>query len=157
MPELVHPRDATSGVGSDARGVRMAFIALDRGEFHEQARQVNAAASDLAAEFKVIAALEGTSVPAPRALWLDADGSGLGAPTVIMERVAGVTDILALRAAEPAQRNRAVALAFADAAAKDRQSPARRRFDIGSQQPQAPAGGPFREIQQPQQAGLPGA
>ena len=51
-------------------------------------------------------------------MWLDADGSGLGAPTVIMERVPGVTDILALRAPEPAGRNRAIALAFADAAAK---------------------------------------
>jgi len=74
--------------------------------------------SDLEAEFKVIAALEGSNVPAPRALWLDADGSGLGAPTVIMERVTGVTDILALRAPEPAERNKAIALEFADAAAK---------------------------------------
>lgn len=74
--------------------------------------------SDLAAEFKVIEALNGTDVPSPRALWLDEDGSGLGAPTVIMERVRGVTDILALRAPEPAARNRAVTLAFAAAGAK---------------------------------------
>jgi aminoglycoside phosphotransferase (APT) family kinase protein len=74
--------------------------------------------SDLAKEFQVIAALDGSGVPAPRALWLDADGSGLGSPTVIMERVTGVTDILALRAPEPAARNRAVTLDFADAAAK---------------------------------------
>jgi aminoglycoside phosphotransferase (APT) family kinase protein len=74
--------------------------------------------SDLTAEFRVIEALNDTDVPSPRALWLDADGSGLGAPTVIMERVPGVTDILALRAAEPADRNRAVTLAFAKAGAK---------------------------------------
>jgi aminoglycoside phosphotransferase (APT) family kinase protein len=74
--------------------------------------------SDLEAEFRVLEALHGTGVPAPRALWLDADGSGLGSPTVIMERVSGVTDILALRAPEPADRNRAIGLAFADAAAK---------------------------------------
>jgi aminoglycoside phosphotransferase (APT) family kinase protein len=74
--------------------------------------------SDLAAEFQVIAALDGTGVPAPRALWLDADGQALGAPTLIMERVTGVTDILALRASEPAARNRAIALEFANAAAK---------------------------------------
>jgi aminoglycoside phosphotransferase (APT) family kinase protein len=74
--------------------------------------------SDLTAEFRVIEALNDTDVPSPRALWLDADGSGLGAPTVIMERVPGVTDILALRAAEPADRNRAVTLAFAEAGAK---------------------------------------
>jgi aminoglycoside phosphotransferase (APT) family kinase protein len=74
--------------------------------------------SDLSAEYRVLEALHGTSVPAPRALWLDADGSRLGSPTVIMERVTGVTDILALRAPEPADRNRAVAMDFADAAAK---------------------------------------
>ncbi len=61
--------------------------------------------SDLTAEFRVIEALNDTDVPSPRALWLDADGSALGAPTVIMERVPGVTDILALRATEPAARN----------------------------------------------------
>lgn len=74
--------------------------------------------SDLASEYRVLEALNGTDVPSPRALWLDADGSALGSPTVIMERVIGVTDILALRAPEPAGRNRAIALAFADAAAK---------------------------------------
>jgi aminoglycoside phosphotransferase (APT) family kinase protein len=74
--------------------------------------------SDLGAEFRVIAGLENTGVPAPRALWLDADGSSLGAPAIIMERVSGVTDFLALRAPEPADINRAVALDFADAAAK---------------------------------------
>jgi aminoglycoside phosphotransferase (APT) family kinase protein len=74
--------------------------------------------SDFGAEFRVLEALNDTAVPSPRALWLDEDGGGLGAPTVIMERVPGVTDILALRAAEPAERNRAVTLAFAAAAAK---------------------------------------
>jgi aminoglycoside phosphotransferase (APT) family kinase protein len=74
--------------------------------------------SDLKAEFQVIAALKGSGVPAPRALWLDGDGSALGAPTIVMERVTGATDILALRAPEPKDRNRAVALAFADAAAR---------------------------------------
>jgi aminoglycoside phosphotransferase (APT) family kinase protein len=74
--------------------------------------------SDLQAEFRVLEALHGAGVPAPQALWLDAGGSALGAPTVIMERVTGVTDFLALRAPEPAGRNKAIALAFADAAAK---------------------------------------
>jgi aminoglycoside phosphotransferase (APT) family kinase protein len=66
----------------------------------------------------VLQALHGTGVPAPRALWLDADGSALGAPTVIMERVSGNTDFLALRASEPGGRNKAIVLAFADVAAK---------------------------------------
>ncbi len=73
--------------------------------------------SDLATEFQVISALKGTGVPAPAACWIDPDGSQLGAPAIILERVAGTTDILALRAPEPGERNRAVALAFADAAA----------------------------------------
>ena len=74
--------------------------------------------SDLAAEFKVISALKDSGVPAPQAFWIDENGAGLGAPTIIMQRVTGVTDILALRAPEPAGRNRAIALAFAEAAAK---------------------------------------
>ncbi len=88
--------------------------------------------SDLAAEFRVLEALHGTGVPAPQALWLDADGSALGAPSVIMERVTGVTDILALRAPEPAGRNQAIALAFADAAAKLHTAPIDRLGFLGS-------------------------
>ena len=88
--------------------------------------------SDLKAEFQVLSALEGTGVPAPRALWIDADGRGLGAPTVIMERVSGVTDILALRAPEPAGRNKAIALAFADAAAKLHSAPIEKLGFLGA-------------------------
>jgi aminoglycoside phosphotransferase (APT) family kinase protein len=74
--------------------------------------------SDLAAEFNVLSALNGSGVAAPRALWMDKDGSALGAPTIVMERISGETDILALRAPEPAERNQAVVLDFAKAAAK---------------------------------------
>jgi aminoglycoside phosphotransferase (APT) family kinase protein len=88
--------------------------------------------SDLEAEFRVLEALHGTGVPAPQALWLDADGSALGAPTVIMERVTGVTDFLSLRAAEPAGRNKAIALAFADAAAKLHTAPIDRLGFLGA-------------------------
>jgi aminoglycoside phosphotransferase (APT) family kinase protein len=88
--------------------------------------------SDLKAEFHVLSALEGTGVPAPRALWIDADGSSLGSPTMIMDRIPGVTDILALRAPEPAGRNRAIALAFADAAAKLHTAPIDRLQFLGS-------------------------
>jgi aminoglycoside phosphotransferase (APT) family kinase protein len=88
--------------------------------------------SDLDAEFQVLSALEGSGVPAPRALWIDTDGSGLGAPTVIMERVPGETDFLALRAPEPADRNKAIALAFADAAARLHTAPIDRLGFLGS-------------------------
>jgi aminoglycoside phosphotransferase (APT) family kinase protein len=74
--------------------------------------------SDLATEFRVLAALSDAGVRAPRALWLDTDGSRLGAPAIIMERVPGATDILSLRAREPAARNRAVVLDFARCAAE---------------------------------------
>jgi aminoglycoside phosphotransferase (APT) family kinase protein len=74
--------------------------------------------SNFGAEFRVLEALNDSDVPSPCALWLDEDGSGLGSPTVVMERVSGATDILALRAPEPAERNRAVTLAFAAAGAK---------------------------------------
>jgi len=74
--------------------------------------------SNLVTEFRILAAVSGGGVRAPRALWLDPDGSRLGAPTIVMERVTGVTDILALRAPEPAVTNRAVALDFAAAAAE---------------------------------------
>ncbi len=74
--------------------------------------------SDLGREFRVLDGMSKAGVRAPRALWLDADGSRLGAPAIIMERVVGTTDILALRAAEPAARNLAVALDFADCAAE---------------------------------------
>jgi aminoglycoside phosphotransferase (APT) family kinase protein len=87
--------------------------------------------SDLSVEFRVLEALNDTPVPSPRALWLDEDGSGLGAPTVIMERVRGVTDILALRSPEPAARNRAVTLAFAAAGAKLHAAPVDRLGFLG--------------------------
>ena len=74
--------------------------------------------SDPEAEFRVLAAASAAGVRAPRALWLDSCGSFLGAPAIIMERVSGVTDFLALRAPEPADRNREVVLDFAVAAAE---------------------------------------
>jgi len=95
--------------------------------------------SDLATEYRVLEALHGTGVPAPRALWLDADGSALGAPTVIMERVEGETDFLALRAPEPAGRNKAIALAFAAAAAKLHSAPIHDMSFLGSTTPETTA------------------
>jgi len=74
--------------------------------------------SDPAIEFRVLDAVSKAGVRAPQALWLDPDGARIGAPTIVMERVTGVTDILALRAPEPAKANRAVALDFAAAAAE---------------------------------------
>ncbi len=88
--------------------------------------------SDITAEFRVLEALHGSGVPAPQSLWLDADGQALGAPAVILERVSGDTDFLALRAPEPAGRNRAVALAFADTAARLHTAPTDRLGFLGA-------------------------
>jgi aminoglycoside phosphotransferase (APT) family kinase protein len=44
---------------------------------------------DMPAMFKVLGALQGTGVPAPKPLWLDAKGEFLGVPAFIMEFVEG--------------------------------------------------------------------
>jgi len=48
--------------------------------------------TDRRVEFAVLRALEDTAVPAPRALWLDADGEFLGRPSVVMNRCQGLCD-----------------------------------------------------------------
>ena len=48
--------------------------------------------TDRSVEFAVLQALEPTSVPAPRVRWLDADGSRLGRPSLVMVREPGECD-----------------------------------------------------------------
>src|SRR4051812_8615065 len=48
--------------------------------------------TDRRVEFAMLRALENTAVPAPRALWLDAEGEFLGRPSVVMERCKGLCD-----------------------------------------------------------------
>jgi aminoglycoside phosphotransferase (APT) family kinase protein len=74
--------------------------------------------TDLETEFRVLRALQGSDVPAPPALWIDATGDSLGSPTLIMERITGTSHIKSLLAAEPAATNRAIAGELATAAAK---------------------------------------
>lgn len=71
---------------------------------------------ELAPEFGALAALGGSGVPAPDAYWLDADGSVLGSPGFVMERVAGETALRTLLDPEHGQ-SQGVALEMADAAA----------------------------------------
>jgi aminoglycoside phosphotransferase (APT) family kinase protein len=49
-------------------------------------------------EFRVLKALEGTPVPAPKAYWLELDGKVLERPFFIMEKVDGVASSLAVPA-----------------------------------------------------------
>jgi aminoglycoside phosphotransferase (APT) family kinase protein len=48
--------------------------------------------TDRRVEYAVLRALEATAVPAPRGVWLDADGEFLGRPSVVMERCKGLCD-----------------------------------------------------------------
>jgi aminoglycoside phosphotransferase (APT) family kinase protein len=127
LPEGANPQisDLAPVSGGNARAAWRFDLVFDEGDGHFDVPCImlmQAAAgqleSDLAAEFRVLSALSGTGARAPRAFWLDADGSRPGAPALIMERVAGTTDILALRAPEPAERNRAIARDFARCAAE---------------------------------------
>ncbi len=52
--------------------------------------------TDRSLEFAVLKALEATPVPAPRVRWLDADGSRLGRPALVMVREPGVCEYFAL-------------------------------------------------------------
>jgi aminoglycoside phosphotransferase (APT) family kinase protein len=45
--------------------------------------------TDRRTEFAVLRSLEETTVPAPRARWIDADGSWFGRPSIVMDRVEG--------------------------------------------------------------------
>jgi aminoglycoside phosphotransferase (APT) family kinase protein len=59
-------------------------------------------------EFAVMRFLEGSGVPVPRPLWLDADGKTFGRPFFITERVPGAADFGLVRAAPPDGSSRRV-------------------------------------------------
>ncbi|MGA8057578.1 MAG: phosphotransferase family protein [Candidatus Binataceae bacterium] len=74
--------------------------------------------TDLASEFRIVAALWGSGVPVARALWMDSEGRWLERPSFIMEKVAGATDFFALLKPEAAERSRAIAQQLATIAAR---------------------------------------
>jgi len=59
--------------------------------------------SDRAVEFAVLQRLEGSGLPAPRALWLDALGDRTGRPSLVMVREAGVCEYDLLGGDRPLQ------------------------------------------------------
>ena len=75
-------------------------------------------ATNRAREFAVLKALEGTSVPAPRAHWVDPDGRWLGAPSLIMDRLPGACDYLVLNGGRPLAARLELAHAFIDLMAR---------------------------------------
>jgi aminoglycoside phosphotransferase (APT) family kinase protein len=75
-------------------------------------------AHDVAREHRILAALHGTSVPAPRMLGLCADPRVSDVPLVLMEHVEGlVVDDMATAEALPPERRRAIGLALPSALA----------------------------------------
>lgn len=56
--------------------------------------------TDRSVEFAVLRGLEASSLPTPVARWLDADGTALGRPSLIMRRLPGACDYRVLRDTE---------------------------------------------------------
>ena len=70
--------------------------------------------TDRKTEFSILRALERSDIPNPRARWLDADGSRLGRPTIVMDLAAGTCDYLVLNGARPAETRLAIAHQLCD-------------------------------------------
>ena len=70
--------------------------------------------TDRQREFAVLKALESTSVPAPKAHWVDYDGHWLGGPSLVMDRMPGACDYLVLNGTRPLEERLTLARAFTD-------------------------------------------
>ena len=70
--------------------------------------------TDRKREFAVLKALDATSVPAPRAHWMDDDGRWLGAPSLVMDRMPGTCDYLVLNGGRPLDARLNLARGFID-------------------------------------------
>jgi len=75
-------------------------------------------ATDRKREFAVLKALEATSVPAPKAYWVDYDGHRLGAPSLVMDRMPGTCDYLVLNGHRPLEARLNLGRAFIDLMAR---------------------------------------
>ncbi len=74
--------------------------------------------TDRRREFALLRALEGASVPAPKAHWLDHDGQWLGAPSLVMDRMFGTCDYMVLNGDRPLEARLNLARAFIDLMAR---------------------------------------
>lgn len=70
--------------------------------------------TDRAVEFAVLRALASTDVPTPTVHWLDRDGTWLGRPSLVMERVEGTCDWMVLNGARPLPERLELARGFID-------------------------------------------
>ncbi len=74
--------------------------------------------TDRKREFALLQALEGASVLAPKAHWLDQDGRWLGAPSLVMDRMPGTCDYMVLNGDRPLEARLKLARAFIDLMAR---------------------------------------
>lgn len=65
-------------------------------------------------EFALLRALEASSLPVPRARWLDATGEWLGRPSLIMNRESGASEYYVLNGDRPLEERVALATQFCD-------------------------------------------
>jgi aminoglycoside phosphotransferase (APT) family kinase protein len=93
--------------GSDRREPAVLLLQEEAGQLE----------SDVAAEFAVLQAVERGAVPAPKPLWLDAEGEILGFPGFVMSRLAGGSRLRELLDPSRSTQNQALALHLAEAAA----------------------------------------
>ena len=57
--------------------------------------------TDRRVEYALLRALEGTDLPAPRARWLDGDGTWFGRPSLVMDRIEGECRMFAIEGPDP--------------------------------------------------------
>ena len=74
--------------------------------------------TDRQREYAVLKALEASSVPAPKAHWVDYDGHRLGGPSLVMDRMPGACDYLVLNGNRPLETRLNLARAFTDLMAR---------------------------------------
>ena len=74
--------------------------------------------TDRQREFAVLKALEASSVPAPKAHWVDFDGRWLGGPSLVMDRMPGTCDYMVLNGDRPLEARLNLAHAFIDLMAR---------------------------------------
>ncbi len=74
--------------------------------------------TDRQREFAVLKALEASSVPAPKAHWVDQDGRWLGGPSLVMDRMPGRCDYLVLNGDRPLEARLNLARGFIDLMAR---------------------------------------
>jgi aminoglycoside phosphotransferase (APT) family kinase protein len=60
--------------------------------------------TDRRTEYAVLKALESTSLPSPRARWLDPDGEWFGRPSLVMDRIDGQCRLFAIDGPEPMEQ-----------------------------------------------------